>query len=84
MVMVKQALYLQTGKLWIQLGDFETAEACYARAMEYAQMLMSLLNKPDRAQDAQEQCAAEIFSLYLDRTAVAWQLKQQVQLHAHQ
>lgn len=46
--------------------------------MEYAQVLVDFLSRSDEAQDAQEACATEIFSLYLDRTAVAWHLNQQV------
>ena len=67
---------VQTGKLWAQMGDHETAEACYARAMEYTQSLLS--NTADAHPDAQEYRATEVFSLYLDRTAEAWELQQQV------
>lgn len=67
---------VQTGKLWAQMGDHETAEACYARAMEYAHSLLS--NTADATPDAQEYRATEVFSLYLDRTVVAWELQQQV------
>ena len=69
---------LQTGMLWTKLKDYETAESCYAKAMEYSQFLLDMINGPQRSQIMQEDCAAELFGLYLDRTAAAWQLQQQV------
>lgn len=69
---------MQTGKLWAEFKDYETAEACYAKAMEYAHYLLDLCNTADHPQSFKEECAAELFGLYLDRTAVAWQLQQKV------
>ena len=69
---------MQTGKLWAEFKDYETAEACYAKAMEYAHYLLDLCNTADHPQGFKEECAAELFGLYLDRTAVAWQLQQKV------
>lgn len=73
---------MQTGKLWADFKDYETAEACYAKAMEYAHYLLDLCNTADHSQSFKEECAAELFGLYLDRTAVAWQLQQKVPLDA--
>ncbi len=69
---------VQTGKLWSELEDYETAETCYARAMEYAQFLLDMCSSADTSQSAREECAMELFGLYLDRTAVAWHLQQKV------
>lgn len=79
-------LVMQTGKLWAEFKDYETAEACYAKAMEYAHYLLNLCNTADNPQSFKEDCAAEIFGLYLDRTSVAWQLQQKVPclpFHSH-
>ena len=46
--------------------------------MEYSHFLLDMINDPHRSQMAQEDCAAELFGLYLDRTAIAWHLHQQV------
>lgn len=73
---------MQTGKLWSQLEDYETAEACYAKAMEYVHFLLDLCSNSDRPQTSREECAAELFGLFLDRTAVAWQLQQKVLSHS--
>lgn len=62
----------------MKLKDYETAESCYAKAMEYSCFLLDMMSDPQRSQLAQEECAAELFGLYLDRTAAAWQLQQQV------
>lgn len=69
---------MQTGKLWADFKDYETAEACYAKAMEYVHYLMDLCNTADHPQSFKEECAAELFGLYLDRTEAAWQLQQKV------
>ena len=69
---------LQTGKLWAQFKNYETAEACYSKAMEYSHFLLDICNTADQHQRFKEECAAELFGLLLDRTAVAWQLQQKV------
>jgi hypothetical protein len=69
---------MQTGKLWSQLKDYETAESLYARAMEYTQFLLEVCNNLDKSQASREECALELFGLYVDRTAAAWQLQQKV------
>ena len=51
--------------------------------MEYAHFLLDLCNTAERPQALKEECAAELFGLYLDRTAVAWQLQQKVTLCPH-
>ena len=71
-------LCVQTGKLWSGLKDYETAEGCYAKAMEYAQFLLDVSNNLDKTQIQREECAVELFGLYLDRTVAAWQLQQKV------
>ena len=71
-------LFVQTGKLWSGLKDYETAEGCYAKAMEYAQFLLDVSNNLAKSQLQREECAVELFGLYLDRTVAAWQLQQKV------
>ena len=71
---------LQTGKLWAKFTDYETAEACYAKAMEYTHFLLDICVTAAQPQCFREECAAELFGLYLDRTATAWQLQQKVLL----
>ncbi len=75
---------IQTGKLWSNLKDYETAESLYAKAMEYTHFLLEVCNNLDKSQASREECALELFGLYLDRTAAAWQLQQKVRgLAAH-
>ncbi|DBA83480.1 TPA: hypothetical protein ACH3X2_006411 [Trebouxia sp. C0005] len=72
----KCQFFHKTGKLWSQLKDYETAESLYARAMGYTQFLLEVCNNLDKSQATREECALELFGLYLDRTAAAWQLQQ--------
>ncbi|KAK9830374.1 hypothetical protein WJX72_011374 [[Myrmecia] bisecta] len=72
----KISLLLKTGSMWFKLQDYETAEACYAKAMEDAAHLQELCTAPETNDSAQEEMAMTLFELYTERAKTAWMLQQ--------
>lgn len=68
---------LKTGQAYHELEEFEAAEACYAKGMEYATRLLHSNGEQKQSPQLQE-WAQEIIELYLDRIRTVWALNQQV------
>jgi hypothetical protein len=69
---------LQTGRLWHQLGEFETAEACFAKATEYGGAVRDLVNDASAPKVLRQKHAETLFQLCTFRAQTAWALQQTV------
>ena len=72
-----QACILQTGQAYSDLEEFEAAEACLAKATEYATQLLSSC-RGDAGQPRSAEWLQSIVELFIDRARNAWLLSQQV------
>ena len=71
-----QACILQTGQAYSDLGELEAAEACLAKATEYATQLLSSCRGNGQPRSAE--WLQSIVELFIDRARNAWLLSQQV------
>lgn len=70
----------QTGKLHVEAGELEAAEAAFAKASTCAAALHKLL-AAEIPEATREEAATELVKLYLARTDIAWRLQQSVGSH---
>jgi len=69
---------VQTGQAYGELGELEAAEACLAKATEYATQLLGSCSQGAAGQPKSVEWLESIVELFIDRTANAWLLSQQV------